>query len=172
MALSVPARTITANPKLVLDPAGTVRTLTALLQLPESKQLSLTEAFTSKKNSFVYVARQIDPQLGRHDRVDAAGRRLDDRRRTRGSFQAVMSAAASSAARIPDLEGTGGLEKEYNDILRGVDGEQSQEHDREFRSIAGGDETVAPIPGSDSSSHWTAACSTRSRRHCCSASRR
>ena len=33
--------------------------------------------------------------------------------------------------------------------MRGVDGEQSQEHDRQFRSIAGGDETVAPVPGSD-----------------------
>src|SRR4029079_589081 len=49
----------------------------------------------------------------------------------------------------PDLPGTGGMEKEYNDILKGVDGEQSQEHDREFRSIAGGDETVSPVPGSD-----------------------
>ena len=49
----------------------------------------------------------------------------------------------------PDLQGTAGLEMAYNDALRGVDGEQSTEHDRKFRSIAGGDETVAPIPGSD-----------------------
>jgi cell division protein FtsI (penicillin-binding protein 3) len=61
--LSVPARTITANPKLVLDPAGTVRTLTALLHLDAAKQQSLLDAFTAKKNSFVYVARQIDPNL-------------------------------------------------------------------------------------------------------------
>jgi len=53
MALSVPARTITANPKLVLDAAGTVRTLTALLHLDAAKQQSLLESFTAKKNSFV-----------------------------------------------------------------------------------------------------------------------
>ncbi len=63
LALSVPARTVIANPKLVVDPAGTVRTLTALLQLPVAKQRALTEAFTAKKNSFVYVVRQIDPVL-------------------------------------------------------------------------------------------------------------
>ncbi len=148
LALSVPARTITANPKLVLDVAGTVRTLTALLQLPESKQLSLTNAFTSKKNSFVYVARQIDPQLA--DTI--ASMRLAGISTLREDKRVLPSGdvGRSVIGRTDlDLEGTGGLEKEYNDILRGVDGEQSQEHDREFRSIAGGDETVPPIPGSD-----------------------
>ena len=40
----------------------------------------------------------------------------------------------------PDLQGTGGLELQYNDVLNGVDGEQSREHDRKFRSIAGGND--------------------------------
>ena len=148
LALSVPARTVTANPKLVLDAAGTVRTLTALLQLSESKQLSLTEAFTSKKNSFVYIARQIDPQLA--DTI--ASMRLAGISTIKEDNRVLPSGDVGRSVigrTDPDLEGTGGLEKEYNDILRGVDGEQSQEHDREFRSIAGGDETVAPIPGSD-----------------------
>ncbi|MEP7202926.1 MAG: penicillin-binding protein 2 [Ilumatobacteraceae bacterium] len=148
LALSVPARTVTANPKLVLDPAGTVRTLTALLQLPEAKQLSLTEAFTSKKNSFVYISRQIDPQLA--DTI--ASMRLAGISTIREDKRVLPSGdvGRSVVGRTdPDLEGTGGLEKEYNDILRGIDGEQSQEHDRKFRSIAGGDETVAPIAGSD-----------------------
>ena len=148
LALSVPARTVIANPKLVLDPAGTVRTLTALLQLPPAKQLSLTEAFTAKKNSFVYVARQIEPQLA--DTVAslrlAGVSSISEDKRILPSGDVGRSVVGRTD---PDLEGTGGLEQEYNDILRGVDGEQSQEHDRKFRSIAGGDETVAPIPGSD-----------------------
>ncbi len=148
LALSVPARTITANPKLVLDPIGTVRTLTALLQLPVSKQQSLTDAFTLKKNSFVYVARQIEPQLAQTIvslRLPGISSLSEDKR-----ILPNGDVGRSVIGRTdPDLEGTGGLEKEYNDILRGVDGERSQEHDREFRSIAGGDETVAPIPGSD-----------------------
>ena len=148
LALSVPARTIIANPKLVLDAAGTVRTLTALLQLAPAKQLSLTEAFTAKKNSFVYVARQIEPQLA--DTVTslrlAGVSSISEDKRILPSGDVGRSVVGRTD---PDLEGTGGLEQEYNDILRGVDGEQSQEHDRKFRSIAGGDETVAPIPGSD-----------------------
>ncbi|MEP7046036.1 MAG: penicillin-binding protein 2 [Ilumatobacteraceae bacterium] len=148
LALSVPARTITANPKLVLDPAGTVRTLTALLQLPADKQVSLTEAFTLKKNSFVYVARQIDPQLAQT--ISALGlagiSSLSEDKRILPDGDVGRSVVGRTD---PDLQGTGGLEKEYNDILKGVDGEQSQEHDREFRTIAGGDETVAPVPGSD-----------------------
>ena len=148
LALSVPARTITANPKLVLDPVGTVRTLTAMLQLPAAKQQSLTEAFTSKKNSFVYVARQIDPQLAQTVvslRMAGISSLSEDKR-----ILPDGDVGRSVVGRTdPDLQGTGGLEKEYNDILKGVDGEQSQEHDREFRSIAGGDETVSPVPGSD-----------------------
>ena len=148
LALSVPARTITANPKLVLDPVGTVRTLTAMLQLPAAKQQSLMDAFTSKKNSFVYVARQIDPQLAQTVvslRMAGISSLAEDKR-----ILPDGDVGRSVVGRTdPDLQGTGGLEKEYNDILKGVDGEQSQEHDREFRSIAGGDETVSPVPGSD-----------------------
>lgn len=148
LALSVPARTIIANPKLVLDPTGTVRTLTALLQLAPSKQQSLTEAFTAKKNSFVYVARQVDPQLAATVvdlRLAGISAISEDQR-----MVPAGDVGRSVVGRTdPDLRGTAGLEKEYDALLRGVDGEQSTEHDREFRSIAGGDETVAPIPGSD-----------------------
>jgi cell division protein FtsI (penicillin-binding protein 3) len=148
LALSVPARTITANPKLVLDPIGTVRTLAGLLKLSPEKQQSLTEAFTLKKNSFVYVARQIDTKLAETiATLGLAGvSAISEETRILPSGDVGRSVVGRTD---PDMEGTGGLEMEYNDILRGVDGEQSQEHDRKFRSIAGGDETVAPIPGSD-----------------------
>ena len=148
LALSVPARTVIANPKLVLDPVGTVRTLTALLKLPPAKQTALTEAFTAKTNSFVYVARQIDPQLARTVvALRLAGiSSISEDKRVMPSGDVGRSVVGRTD---PDLQGTAGLEMEYNDALRGVDGEQSTEHDRKFRSIAGGDETVAPIPGSD-----------------------
>jgi cell division protein FtsI (penicillin-binding protein 3) len=148
LALSVPARTVIANPKLVLDPAGTVRTLTALLQLSASKQKVLIDAFTAKKNSFVYIDRQIDPKLAAtvvNLRLAGISSISEDQR-----LLPAGEVGSSVVGRTdPDLQGTAGLEKEYDDILRGVDGEQSQEHDRQFRSIAGGDETVAPTPGSD-----------------------
>jgi cell division protein FtsI (penicillin-binding protein 3) len=148
LALSVPARSVIANPKLVLDPVGTVRTLTALLQLSHAKQEALINAFTSKKNSFVYVARQIDPSLaGTVVGLRLAGiSSISEDQRILPSGDVGRSIVGRTD---PDLQGTAGLEQEYNDILQGVDGEQSTEHDRKFRSIAGGDETVAPIPGSD-----------------------
>ena len=148
LALSVPARTIIANPKLVLDAVGTVRTLTALLQLPAAKQQSLIEAFTAKKSSFEYVDRQIDPTLAGtvvNLRLAGISSISEDLR-----IMPAGDVGRSIVGRTdPDLQGTAGLEKEYDDILRGVNGVQQQEHDRQFRSIAGGDETVAPVPGSD-----------------------
>ena len=148
LALSIPARTVIANPKLVLDPNGTVRTLTAMLKLSPAKQAALRQAFTAKQSSFVYVARQIDPTLANTvTALRLAGiSSISEDRRILPDGDVGRSVVGRTDT---DLEGTAGLEKEYNDILRGVDGEQSQEHDREFRSIAGGDETVAPIPGSD-----------------------
>ncbi|HSB87201.1 MAG TPA: penicillin-binding protein 2, partial [Ilumatobacteraceae bacterium] len=148
LALSVPARTIIANPKLVLDAAGTVRTLTALLQLSDAKQRSLNDAFTAKKNSFVYVARQIDPQLAATvvDLRLAGISSISEDQRMMPAGEVGRSVVGRTDT---DMQGTAGLEKEYNLLLRGTDGLQSTEHDRKFRSIAGGDETVAPVPGSD-----------------------
>ena len=149
LALSVPARTITANPKLVLDPAGTVRTLTALLQL-DAVEAAVADRGLHGEEELVRVRRSADRSAAGHTVVS-----LRHGRRHRRSARTSESCPSGDVGRSvvgrtdPDLQGTGGLEKEYNDILRGVDGEQSQEHDRKFRSIAGGDETVAPVPGSD-----------------------
>jgi cell division protein FtsI (penicillin-binding protein 3) len=148
LALSVPARTITANPKLVTDPVGTVRTLSALLQLSPAKQQSLSVAFTTKTNSFVYVARQIDPKLAAT--VNSLGLAGVS---SIGEDQRVLPSGdvARSVVGRTDLDGVGtaGLESAYDEILTGTDGEQSREHDTKFRSIAGGSVTVAPVAGSD-----------------------
>src|SRR6185295_10756016 len=118
----------------VNDPAGTVRTLNALLNLSVSKQQELTEAFTTKKNSFAYVARQIDTKLA--DTIMAlrlAGvTAINEDQRILPSGDVGRSVVGRTD---PDGNGTAGLEKEYDDILRGTDGEQSREHDRKFRSI-------------------------------------
>jgi cell division protein FtsI (penicillin-binding protein 3) len=148
LALSVPARTITANPKLVTDPAGTAGTLSGLLGLSADKQQSLTAAFTAKTNSFVYVARQVDTKLAEAvmalNLAGVESMKEDQRILPSGGV-------ARSLVGRTDLDGVGtaGLEKQYDDILSGVDGELLREHDRKFRSIAGGSVTVAPEPGSD-----------------------
>jgi UDP-N-acetylmuramyl-tripeptide synthetase len=148
LALSVPTRTITANPKLVTDPAGTATTLASLLGLPETKRQALTEAFTAKTSSFVYVARQIDSKLATSVMaLNLAGvLSMKEDKRILPSGDVARSIVGRTD---PDGIGTAGLEVQYDDILRGVDGELSREHDRKFRSIAGGSVTVAPEPGSD-----------------------
>ena len=60
-----------------------------------------------------------------------------------------MSGAAWSAAPTSICRAPPAWRCSTTTSSRGVDGEQSTEHDRKFRSIAGGDETVAPIPGDD-----------------------
>ena len=49
-----------------------------------------------------------------------------------------------------DGDGIAGLEKQYDEILTGVDGERIRERDRKGRSLpGGGSTTVAPTPGTD-----------------------
>ena len=80
LALSVPTKTIIANPKTVGDPVGTAATLAQLLDLPDAKRISLQVAFADKTKSFVYVARQIDAGLAEHRAGPEAARHRRDRR--------------------------------------------------------------------------------------------
>ncbi|MFM2071591.1 MAG: peptidoglycan synthetase FtsI [Actinomycetota bacterium] len=149
LALSIPATTIIANPKLVTDPAATVATLSQVLDLTSAKQKALFDAFTAKDKSFVYVARQID------DSTAAAVMALslngidgiaEDRRTMPGG-----SVGQSVIGRTDiDGVGTGGIEKQYDAVLTGTDGELTREHDRSGRSLTGtATTTVSPVPGDD-----------------------
>ena len=84
----------------------------------------------------MYVARQIDTKLAETIMaLRLAGiTAINEDKRILPSGDVGRSVVGRTD---PDGNGTGGLEKEYNDILRGIDGEQSREHDRKFRSIAG-----------------------------------
>lgn len=149
LALSIPAVTIVANPKQVLDPASTVRVLAALLQLTDAKQQALTTAFATKDKGFVYVARQIDDQLANTImalKLPGIESQPEDRR--------VIPSGDVGKSLIgkvnPDNEGSTGLELQYDQLLTGTDGERVREHDRAGRSIPGSDVTAAPaVPGDD-----------------------
>jgi cell division protein FtsI (penicillin-binding protein 3) len=149
LALSVPSATVFANPKLVTDVAGTVSVLTQLLNLSTQKQQSLTTAFTAKEKSFVYVARQVDDSLANAVRsLELNGiSTIDEARRTMPGGEVGRSVIG-----LTDIDGNGiaGIEKQYDEILTGVDGEQIRQHDRDGRSLPGsGTVTLAPTPGDD-----------------------
>lgn len=149
LAMSVPARTIVANPKLVGEPAATVATLAQVLQLTPEKQQSLLEAFTTKDKGFVYVAHQVtDQQAAIIADLDLNGiGSIADDRRIMPSGEVGRSVIGRTD---PFGDGAAGIEKQLNTLLTGVNGELIREHDRKGRSIAGTETTsVEPIPGND-----------------------
>ena len=64
LAVSIPAASISVNPKLVSDPEGTVRTLTTVLGLTDQEQADLYAALVAQDKGFVYVKRQVDVSIG------------------------------------------------------------------------------------------------------------
>ncbi len=149
LALSVPSVTIIANPKLVTDAVGTVGALNKVLSLPPKKQQSLLASFTTKEKSFVYVAHQVsDDQAAAVRMLDIAGvDMIDEDRRTMPAGEVGQSVIGKV-----DIFGVGiaGIEKQYDLLLTGTDGEMSRQHDRDGRSLPGSETTtVAPTPGQD-----------------------
>ena len=149
LAMSIPSTTVTANPKLVTDPGGTVEALSKLLQLSDAKRESLLQAFTVKDKGFVYVARQIsDADAAVLARLDLNGIDLvaEDKR-----IMPTGEVGRSVIGRTdPDGAGTAGIELQYDELLTGVDGEMVRQHDRRGRSLVGTETTsVDPVPGQD-----------------------
>jgi len=149
LVLSVPSSTIFANPKLVTDPTGEAAVLASLLGLSAEKQQALLQAFTAKDKSFVYVARQIDDQLGASVMaLNLAGiDLLHEDKRIMPSGEVGRSLLGRTDI---DGIGTAGLELQYNSDLTGTNGERVREHDAKGRSIPGsGATTTQPVPGKD-----------------------
>ncbi len=149
LAMSIPSTTVTANPKLVADPGGTVAILAQLLDLTPARQETLRAAFTAKDKGFVYVARQIsDADAAVLAELDLNGVDLvaEDKR-----IMPTGDVGRSVIGRTdPDGEGTAGIELQYDHLLTGVDGEMVRQHDRRGRSLVGTETTsIDPVPGQD-----------------------
>ncbi len=149
LALSIPAATVSVNPKLVVDPDATLATLTAVLDLSEAKREELQTELQRRERGFVYVARQIDPALGeqlRSLRLSGVDVVSEDRRVFPGGV------TGRSVIGRTDIDGIGisGLELQFDDLLTGVEGQLTREMAPGGRSIPGtGEVTAAPIPGDD-----------------------
>lgn len=149
LAMSVPAATVSINPKLVADPDATLATLTALLDLGESKQAELAREMATRERGFVYVARQVPDTIG--DQISAL--RLsgvdvvrEDRRILPGGD------TGRSVIGRTDIDGAGiaGLELQFEDLLTGSSGEMTREVAPGGRSIPGTEVvSVRPVPGDD-----------------------
>jgi cell division protein FtsI (penicillin-binding protein 3) len=149
LAVSIPAATISANPKLIDDPVGTAGVLAGILGLDDVRRQELVDVMAAKDRGFVYVARQVDPALGGQiDGLDLVGVDVvaENRRILPGGD------TGQSVVGRTDIDGVGiaGLELQYDELLTGSPGESTREVAPGGRSIPGS-ETVstAPVPGDD-----------------------
>ena len=142
LAISVPAKTIYANPKQVTDPGGEARVLTPLLGRDVYADLS-------RKTGFVYLARRIGVVTGSKIaslRLPGIGV-LDEARR--------LYPAASLAANVvgfigTDQQGLAGVEYAYQQLLGGKPGYRVLEQDPQGRRIPQGIYSeIPPVAGSD-----------------------
>jgi cell division protein FtsI (penicillin-binding protein 3) len=145
LALSVPARAIWADPRLVKDKRATATRLSRILGTPRAK---LADRLALKSH-FVYLARRIPKLTG--DRIQ--------RLRLPGVFVEVDVArrypSGSVAAQVlgfVDAEGHGvaGIEQQYDGLLRGHEGKIQLERDPQGRAIPQGRRSLEPaVPGTD-----------------------
>jgi cell division protein FtsI (penicillin-binding protein 3) len=160
LAVSVPAVTISVNPKLVDDEAATATMLQQTLQLTDEETSELLAALIAKETGFRYVRRQVDPAIGEQLRaLKIEGINVDDEDRR------ILPGGETgrSVIGLTNIDGTGvaGLEYQYGggeaavadgytDVLTGTPGEASREVAPGGRSIAGSEQvTLTPTPGDD-----------------------
>lgn len=160
LAVSVPAASISVNPKLIDDPDQIVGLLQQLLGFDDARAAQLRTKIAAKDTGFLYIARQVNPVIGEQlADLNLAGVNVDaeDRRVLPGG------ATGRSVIGMTDIDGNGiaGLEMQYGagsaatesdyvDILTGTPGEATREVDQDGGSIAGtGQVTVAPVAGHD-----------------------
>jgi cell division protein FtsI (penicillin-binding protein 3) len=145
LALSVPARAIWADPRLVKDKPRTAARLARALGV---KKATLADRLASK-GRFVYLARRIPKVRGD----------IVQRMNLPGVFVEVdvarrypSGAVAAQVLGFVDIDGHGqaGIEQQYDGLLRGHPGKIQLERDPQGRAIPQGRRSLEPAePGTD-----------------------
>ncbi|MFN3254642.1 MAG: peptidoglycan D,D-transpeptidase FtsI family protein [Ilumatobacter sp.] len=149
LSMSIPAAAISINPKLLENGADTVALLDDLLGLDDDKVAELLDEVASKDRGFVYVARQVDDTLGEQiASLGRAGVNVDP------ETIRVMPGGSTGRSVIgrTNIDGSGiaGLEKQYDGVLTGSDGELTREIAPGGRTIPGSEQVaVEPVAGDD-----------------------
>jgi cell division protein FtsI (penicillin-binding protein 3) len=149
LAMSVPAFTVSINPKLIENGTATVQILDDLLDLPDDKVAELLAEIESKDRGFVFVRRQADADVG--DQLAAmklAGVNVD--RESRREMPGGDTGRSIIGRTNIDGVGISGLELQYDDLLTGTGGEMRREVAPGGRSIPGSETVTAqPVAGDD-----------------------
>lgn len=145
LAMTIPQKTVWANPRLVTDPLRTARTLAPILGVDEA---TLVDRLT-RDAGFVYLARKVgDAVAERVERLELDGVFFVDEPKR---FNPAGDLAAPLLGVVGlDNEGLSGLELQFEERLKGEPGELRVERDPYGREIASGDRSFTPAkPGDD-----------------------
>jgi cell division protein FtsI (penicillin-binding protein 3) len=148
LAIPIPTRTIFADPREVTDPVTTARALGMVLQLTPEAEMDLASRLQNKGSSFTYVVRQVDSVIAQAV-IDL---KLPGVSTYREEGRALTTEGLRPLIGRTDLDGlgVGGLEKQYNDVLTGVDGKLEREVNSRGQSIASaGSDYVAAVRGAN-----------------------
>ncbi|MEV0648663.1 penicillin-binding protein 2 [Phytomonospora sp. NPDC050363] len=129
LAFSADARYVYADPEMISDPQAVADQLSPLLGIPASELLPKLQRQKTEGGDairFVYLARGVDIEVG--DRVTALENpavrvRHDERRVVPGHDLAANILGFTG----DEAKGLAGLEAQYDDLLRGVDGKRTYE---------------------------------------------
>lgn len=153
LARTVEARTVTADPTLVADPAMYAHLLSPLLGVDEP---TLTQRLADRPRHYVVLARDIDPMVWRQvqNTVDPGTGKAISGVFAEVSTKRVYPADQLAANVLGFLDGAGqgmgGVERQYDRLLAGTPGKLTYERDRRGDRIAtAADRQIAPIAGED-----------------------
>ncbi|MBA3743143.1 MAG: penicillin-binding protein 2 [Sporichthya sp.] len=147
LARSVEARTVTADPTLIADPVAYAHLLASKLNLDETE---LAAKLGERPRRYVILAHNIDPEQWRDiaATVDPGTGKPISGIFAEVSSQRVYPADTLAANVLGFLNASGaaggGIEREFDELLSGKDGQQTYE-----RSSSGGKIATAGIRGSE-----------------------
>jgi cell division protein FtsI (penicillin-binding protein 3) len=147
IAMSLPAATIYADPRLIEDPRAVANSLVPVLGEHGIDVESLTDLL-SQDGAFVYLARQLDPGVGeRVLALDLPGVRVLEEPRREHPNGDCSGLAVVGRVNV-DHVGMSGLEEALEDRLSGESGRVVKEVGTDGTTIPGGEELVVPaVPG-------------------------
>lgn len=149
LAVSAPAKTVYADPRVITDPAGTIAKLAPVIGLDPAATASLTTAVSDHARAFVYVARQIDPtKAAAVTKLQLPG--ISSYDESKRYYPGAGVAASVIGFTGIDGNGLGGLEYAYDAQLTGTTGTLSVERDPRGREIPDSQhQYTAPQRGQD-----------------------
>ncbi len=149
LAMSVPAVTVSINPKLIENGPATVQVLDDLFDLSDDKVAELLAEIESKDRGFVFVRRQADADVG-DQLADMRLAGVNVNRESRREMPGGDTGRSVIGRTNIDGVGISGLELQFDDVLTGTGGEMRREVAPGGRSIPGSETvTEQPVAGDD-----------------------